>query len=667
MKRIRFLIIGLLAIPALLLTANSTHADEICNPNNIKDHYTGLYCGVRVNDNETFDDKLVGTLSSQFSIDKETIKEILSGTICESFAEYDEAKKAKQPQAVKDACLPTGLSTTETMGGWNVFMDIRHAYEKENVIQRSAASLKFKFKASEQYWDGKVYDPITNTRDAPFDLIVDLNLIEIVLFGSKAQWMQDVYTFPKKEEGGAGGETPMDSALPPAEGATEPTPTPATPEEGGLTVTEEGGESTVPGDCVPPDDPNADKGDEPGSSYENPLCGNKTVDILMGEECDDGNTQSGDGCSQYCKTEISGSNANGSDNQCVDPEAITFKKPEQQTEGAPQGPRIPSAPATGTNISPLNPGALPKLAPQCPDGTVPKKSTSITGTEGELPPTVAQSPEYPGPSLGGTLKQYPTSNPPVCQPGESQFGTNDDGTPRCLPTELCVDPEVARTVLAALPPLSIPNGDWKSLPDTDPRKKMAEAIEAVFCVNITKANRPKAPYQTNEGCIDCHITAIVDSLEKALETNVSPLINTTSAFGISSKYGPSFSFNLSTAVKSNLKYVTTGANAQAVKSVDENAAKSQRENTPATSTVKLTENLDAQLSQKADEIAATMAAVQDDTRMFKMSDGVISDQEIGARIIPLITQMRDSFVNIQSKYEGIIGSTALDEKKQCKP
>ena len=44
-------------------------------------------------------------------------------------------------------------------------------------LERAQKSLEFKFKASEQYWDGK----LDSLSGPPFDLIVDLNLIEIVL------------------------------------------------------------------------------------------------------------------------------------------------------------------------------------------------------------------------------------------------------------------------------------------------------------------------------------------------------------------------------------------------------------------------------------------------------------------------------------------------------
>lgn len=645
MKKISPFIIGLLALPAMMFTAIDTHAEDICNPNNINNHYKSLYCGIRLYDNETADNEIIGTLSSQFDMDEEIIKEILADTICQTYQTYDEDKKAEQPEAVRDACLPSGKSVQQTLGGWSVFEDIKNSYEKEKVIWRSASSLKFKFMESEQYWDGQ----ISVTSGAPFDLIVDLNLVEIVLFGSEAEWMQDVYSFPEEEEAEEG-ETPVDGAVPPEEGPAEPTPPPAEPGESGVTITEEEGGGTVPPDCVPPDDSEADTGDGPGSNYENPVCGNGTVDILMAEECDDGNRQSGDGCSQYCKTE-----ANGSNDQCVDPEAVTFKKPAQQTGGG-QNTGAGSTGGTGGTSGTGGTGGTGETSPECPPGTVPKKSTTITGTEPEVLPTVEQSPEYPGPSLGGTLKQYPESYFPACGPGETQVGTEDDGTPICMQTELCADANTARDFLFG--------EGWE---DDEAVMNIAPAIEAVFCLNITEANRPGSPYQTNEGCVDCHVRAMADSLEKALETNVSPLVNTTSAFGISSKYGPSFSFDLMTADKGSLKYKTTNTASTVLNNADKNDKQSERASTPPALTVRPSQNLTTELYKKNDEITARMKKIQEDTRMFRVSGLGLSEREVGGRISPLITQMRNSFVNIQSKFEEMISVTALDEKKQCEP
>lgn len=631
----------MLTLILLLNTAGIGFAAGICNPNTITTHYKAIYCGMRLNNNEAADDDILKTLAAQFNMDKDIVKEILAGTICATVAKQSDSDKAKLPQAVKDACLDSGISTEQAVGGWSIFTDIRNAYEKEKIIRASAASLKFKFKASEQYWDGKVRNP-GNPNDAPFDLIVDLNLIEIVLFGSKAQWMQDVYSFPSNNNGG-GGQTPT-GTQPPAGGAGNQ---PATPKPAGGGVTVSGGE-TKPGttpSCVPPTDPNADTGSGPGSNHTNPLCGNGKVDVLMGEQCDDGNTVSGDGCSQYCRKEIAGSN-----DQCVDPEAVTFQNPPQ-TGGAASN----TGGTTGTGTPETSNTGSSNQTAQCPPGTVPSKTpVSEAGTEQNLPPTVAQSPEYPGPSVGGTLKQYPESTPPACHKDEIQIGTNSDGTPHCVPG--CASFDDARDFLFGK--------GWK---DDKVLSENATAIEALFCIKLTKANRPLSPYQTNEGCIDCHISAMADALDKALQTNVTPLTNTTQAFSISSKYGPNFSFNLNTAAKGILKYQFSDTAQTAIEKSNQDTANIERNDTPPQVNVPATETPLVQLQQQVQQDAKVTAAIQDDTSLFHLSSDVIADQEVGGRIVPLLTQMRDSFANIEDKFEQMVGTSHLDEVQQCKP
>jgi cysteine-rich repeat protein len=601
----------------------------VCNPNNVDTHYKGIYCGIRGYNNEEADEEIVETLSEQFGMDEELIEEILANTLCETILrEYDEDEKADLPKAVQDACLPTGRTIDQAFGGWTIFTDIRNAYKKEKAMQMSAKSLEFKFKASEQYWDGQ----IGPGPDAPFDLIVDLNLIEIVLFGSQAQWMNDVFSFPTEEDEEEGPEeVPADELLP-GEEEEEEGEVPEDEGDPGVKVAEEEEEELPPG-CVSPDDPDADP-------TQNPLCGNGLLDVLMGEECDDGNKESGDGCNQYCQIEAAGAN-----DQCIDPEAVTFREAEDGDET------------------------------ECPPGSVPSKVPALIGEEAGPPKEVPQSPEYPGPFLGGTLKQFPASNRPPCGPGESTVditvagethaAEDDDGNPLCIPTEFCADPDIARTFLAALPPLSILEGDWKALPDDDIRKEWVESIEALFCVNLIEHNRPQAPYQLIEGCIDCHITAMVDALEKALETNVTPLQNTTSAFGISSRYGPSFSFNLDTAAKAKIKYQSSTTTRDAIKKANENEDKAQKQNNPAPLTIPTNEGSLEKLVTDRVRLEESRENILEDTRTFKMSNDAISDQEVGGRVIPLLNQMRDSFGNIQSRYEGLVGTTELDKKKQC--
>lgn len=629
---------------AFMLFIPQTKAADICNANNINTQYKAIYCDIQQDDSEDFDDDLIEILANQFGLSEDTIKEILGGTICDSFNKLTKDEQVKMPQAIQDACLPSGKSTEQVLGGWSVFSDIKNTYEKEKVIQQSSKALTYKFKVSEQYWDGQ----IGPGPDAPFDLIVDLNLIEIVLFGSKATWMSDVFTFPTDEEDeGNGGETPLDELLP-EDTPSEETTTPEDTGDPGLTVTEEGGGEALPPDCVLPDDPEADNGNGPGSDYENPLCGNGTIELLLAEQCDDGNTDSGDGCNQYCQTEATGSN-----DQCIDPDAVTFKKPEDKKgSGSSQ---TGGAGSTDGNASGNQNGS------ECPEGTVPRIGSGISGQEAGPPKEIPQNPEYPGPFLGGTLKQFPESNRPLCGPGESpvqitiagetKMATNDDGSAKCIRTEFCKDFKEAQDFLF---------GDgWE---DDDTLVNIAPSIEALFCVNIIKENRPLSPYNLNEGCVDCHIIAMVDALEKALQTNVTPLKNTTNAFGISSPYGPNFSFNLNTATKTKLKFNNTGTAANAIKKAEESYAEIRKKSSP----VKFTDSPLANLKNSAIQDQKNTEDILENIRLSGLSNAVISDQEVGGRIRPLLEQMKESFSRIQSTYEAIIGSTALDKKEPCK-
>ena len=654
MKLGRSLIIGIISIAVSSLLSPAVRADDLCLPNAIDTHYKAIYCGIRQYDNEEADEKLIETIASQYDLDEELVKAILDGNICQKIEEMSGKDQAELSPKIKNACLPKGKDSGTVLEAWNVFTDIQNSYEKEKVIQRSSDSLKFKFKASEQYWNGTLID-------APFDLILDLNLIEIVLFGRKAEWMNDVYSFPKKEEDdGEGGDIPADDLIP--EDETDTTGDGTTEDEGdpGLTSSGEGGEE-IPADCVSPDDPEADLGNEPGSGYQNPLCGNGITDVLMGEQCDDGNMQSGDGCNQYCQTEATGSN-----DQCTDPDAITFKSPTANNSG------------TATGLGDASNGGSGNQS-DCPPGTVPKKS-KLEGQEADGPDEVPQSPEYPGSFLGGTMKQFADTNLPLCPPGQSPIGIatpnieteneagedevsitskdkylkDDNGNVRCIPTEYCAEFKDVQDFLFG--------EDWEN----DPEKvDAASAIESFFCVNIVKENRPQSPYQLNDGCIDCHITAMTDAMQKALETNVTPLKNTTNAFGISSAFGPQFSFNLSTMSLSKLKYNNTETKAKSKKKADEQDVDGLETATPTPVSQAVPRSPLDGLYEEAASIDDSRNEYLEDVRAFNIGGGMIPDQEVGGRVRPLLGQMRDSFMNIEAKFEAVVGATDFQNKKQC--
>ncbi|MBN2307225.1 hypothetical protein JXD20_04530 [Candidatus Peregrinibacteria bacterium] len=659
MKIFKHLIIGCLALTAFNWLATDVRAQEeavdICHPTARDTFYKQIYCDIRSYDNESVDEDLIGILSDQFDMSEELIQEILAGSICETVANYSDDEKEDLPLAIQDACFPDSTKT-KIIEGWSVLADITNAYEKEKVIQRSAAGLKHKFKASEIYWDGQIRT--IGPPDAPFDLIVDLNLIEIVLFGSKAQWMNDVWSFPGDEDEEGGGEpAPFDGLAPEEEEEEEEGLEEAA--EAGPAVTDEMQEGIYTA-CVPPDHPDADLDYGPGDEYVNPFCGNGTIESLFGEICDDGNLNSGDGCNQWCYSEEYGTN-----DMCIDPDAVTFNQP-----GAATGTMETSTGSTGADTADTTQSTF-----NCPPGTVPRRDRGMVAEEAGPPEEIEQYPEYPGPFIGGTMKRFPETAPPPCPDGyfdarttggggslsatgEGTLGINIAGhqydIPRCLPTDFCAEFTEVQDFLFG--------EDWEN---DDVLVDIAPTIEALFCVNIIQHNRPLSPYGLIEGCVDCHITAMVDALERALQTNVTPLKNNMNAFGISSAFGPDFSFNLLTATKSKLKYNYTGTNANAIKTANENYTKIERTNTPLPTTVKSLKGPLKDIADQANQIEASREGILEDIETFKISTGVISDQEVGGRIRPLISQMRDSFMNIQARFEGIISATNFDEKEPC--
>lgn len=656
-----------------MLLTPTVQAESYCDPSDLNTQYKSVYCSMHVDNNKKADDEVVKIVAKQFDLDEAVVEGILSGTVCDTLAvllsvkslqtipddqlpqKLKELEELKVPENIKNACLPERLTVDQQLLAQNVLIDVKNTYQKEKAMLLNSMALKYKFEAAESYWSGKVGIVDMAQGNAPFDLIVDLNLIEIVLFGSKAQWMNDVFSFPDQDD---------------EEGDDEDVPVDITPEEeegegegdgildgdGGISQDETKGD--IPPDCVPPDHPDADP--DAGGDDSNLLCGDGNLDVLLGEQCDDGNKKSGDGCNQYCQTE-----AAGSSDICADPEAVTFKEPGEDGNGD----------GDGDN--------------ECPDGYVPR-IPDVSGEGAGDAPEVAQHDGYPGPFIGGTLKQFGESPRPACPQGYSEWETKGGGlsaegdetfginiagkqydVPRCLPTEFCADPDAVRTFLAATA-LPFPIGpvvasEWQSLDEDHPVRQSLEAIEAIFCVNVIKNNRPLSPYSMIEGCVDCHITAMVDALEQALQTNVSPLENTTSSFGISSKFGPNFSFNLMTATKKKLKFKNTGTASASIQTASREFDEVDKENSPKDLTIPTPETPAEKIAKKEALKQKRLDATRDAAEQYNWSSGAISDIEMGMRVIPLLNQMQSSFENIQAKYEGIISATALNEKKVCEP
>ena len=646
MRKFFCLIIGFIAFIA---TASSASA-AFCNPETPPDSiYGGIYCGLKMYGNEESDKEIFKTIAKQLQYDAgglgaDLIKLIIdngSNISCAQifqFMKENSLKDKDMPADIKGACM-TSENGAESVQPWsNAINSIHTAYEKEKVLYYTKKNLDYEFKTSEKYWDGELRD----IGDAPFDLVVDLNLIEIVLFGSKATWTSDVWKYPVKEGGEGEGEGGPPSGQP--SGQPSGPQTGLQPEQpSNQSVTTE--ETVTPGtesNCVPADNPDADTGDNPESDYSNPACGNGTVEVLLGEQCDDGNTNSGDGCNQYCMTEQTGATQ-----MCQDAEAVTFSKPKSQSGQS----------SSSQSSSQSEPQQEPQS--ECPPGTFPKKETTIKGPPPETPkyPEAPQSDSYPGPDVGGTMKEFPESKKPPCETGYSEVKISAAGKTAsyCMPDSFaCANPNDVRDALFP---------GWEN---DEELAKTAETIEATFCVKLVKANRPESPYNMNDGCIDCHITAMTDALTKALETNVSPLENTTGGFAISSRWGPKFSLNLITGIKATFKAAFTPDKTSEISKIQSAINKTTADNKPPTPAVAVDESAEDAARRKQAEQEAQATAAIDTIKNYQNSSQAISDQEFYSRVSPLLDQMLNIFTTIQGQYAGIADTSQLDKKDTCK-
>ena len=631
MKNFFRLIIG---ITAFLVIIPASLA-KFCNPpDRTESIYEDIYCDVAMGGNEKMDDEMFEAIAEQLGYD---ITVTDSGRLAKFL--YDTGKDISD-RMINQFMTDEGVELDELpldiqkiyreSGDWSqILSKVQSAYNKEKVLYHTKKTLEYEFKAAENFYDGELRD----FGDAPFDLMVDLNLIETVLFGSQAKWdtNADIWQWPTDEEDGD--ESEADDVgtqdLASTEEGEEPEPETA-PEPEGITVEVTEEEGVIP-ECVPEDSPDADHGDHPGGSdYTNPDCGNSIVNVFAGEECDDSNIISGDGCNQYCMLEES-----GADLICQDPAAVTFNTPDLASQN--------KTDKTETEDSGLN----------CPPGTLPNKNVTITGPPPIEPeyPEADQSANYPGPSVGGTFKEFPESTAPPCPPGYSElkFEYLGEEESTCIATELCADPNKVRDFLAdsffALPT------NWMLLPASDPMRQALEAIEVVVCIDIKKHNRPESPYQVIEGCIDCHISAMVDSLDKALESNVTPMCNTTSSFAISSKWGPTFSFSLTMAVKAKVKTWLSKTAEETIKKTDEEIENIEKKNKP----------------KEAEQQDASTKATLNELKSYREVGKLASESEFYQRISTLLEQMAESFKIIQGQYNAMstASTKTLANTKVC--
>ncbi|PIZ74384.1 hypothetical protein COY07_00805 [Candidatus Peregrinibacteria bacterium CG_4_10_14_0_2_um_filter_43_11] len=642
MIRKSFLIsIGILLF-STLLWSESSYAAFCDTEGALETTYHSVYCDAA----KSYDEDIYDIVAVQFDIE-DAINDkgvFLKSDIVRGILNLEPIDIDTLPESLR---LAYELKGRPDVGISVLTQNILAAYEKEKTLHHIREGMKREFSASEKWYNA-------DSSDSPFDLIDDLNVIEIILFGSQAQWKDDIYKFPVKDDKKASGSSAGDTGESDTTNSSNPSGGVQNEQQGSA----EGSTPSAQPECLPADDPNADVPDSNPSTASilgviPPLCGNSVLD--QGEACDDGNNKAGDGCAPDCKLEDIGSL------QCFDPEAVTFTSfSSNPQKGDSDSSNNSSSSASSTTEST---GSTESTSPSsgenaCPPGTYPPKP----GDVGQ--PQVPQSPKYPGPFVGGVLKAFAPGKRPPCPPGESEISITAMGqkTSACVATELCGDFDATRDFLFG-----------KGWQDDEEKSKIALSIEALFCVNVKKENRPESPYALNEHCIDCHIRGMVDALDQMLQKNVAPLENTQSAFAISNRWGPSVSFNLNVAVKSKTKlsdlakpFSDAGkANEKEKKDRQKRANKVDENNEVAQPTVIRTADLNKILTEYNNFKEQKDQAYFESLKNYRLNSDAESEVQFAGRILPLLEQWRSSFEKIQNVFVSMYQTSKFREKKEC--
>ena len=146
-----------------------------------------------------------------------------------------------------------------------------------------------------------------------------------------------------------------------------------------------------------------------------------------------------------------------------------------------------------------------------------------------------------------------------------------------------------------------------------------------------------------------------------MDTNVSQLANTTGGFGISNKWGPNLSFDLTTAIKSKVRLALPDPK-PTVQKMEEALDQTISKNTaPAPSSAPPNETATERAERRQAEIKKEEEAIKETLQNYRDTGSSSSDQAVFTRIKPLLNQMRDSFQAMQGNYDQITREGAIVE------
>lgn len=609
--------------------------------------YQNAYCdAARDREDEIF--KILAKQLEQEDLkysDPDFVKYVLRDLNTKSIGDYLQAKYGDRnkidqlPAEVQSAFFTQGNFGEQD----RIYRRIKSAYENQRMIYYSQESLKQQFKGREMWVNGSL-------SDSPFDLIVDLNLIDIALFGSQAGWVSpnDVWKWPKNPEEaaitGAGGPAGA-PGIPSAEtgkGETEPKDQ------------KQSGAAPDEYECVP----SASSG-VPGASSSGAAGAPASV-------------SSASASGQPEKENLLAPNLT-----CQDRSAITFKSHTPKVKG---GSAAPGGTPEGTPAPEDKKPETPPLS--CPPGATPVKKPSAGGQPaGE--PTVPQSPNYPGPYVGGVLKNFPPVKKPDCPAGSvpAEITLAGQSIKECMPTQLCADPNNARDFLYGLAKGILPKEDLTELPATRLElpenhlaRKMLDAVEVSVCVKITTGKRAESTYPVSEGCIDCHLLAMNDILAKMLQKPVTPRQNTMQSWASTNRWGPNFAFNLNvvTATLKNVFFMPKPSGAQTKKDADAAVLKTQQEAKQkvdplqtAINAIVMTRPPADIMNQALDDQKQANEKYYASLKNFRSASELQADQNTFSDLQGYFKAFKDSFERLRDLTTLIGASNNYKEKKPC--